>query len=357
MQKDALEFLFKLLETPSPSGFESAIQRVVRKRVQGFADSVRVDVHGNLIATVNENAPLRVVLAGHCDQIGLMVSHIDERGYLYVGAIGGIDPAVLPGTRVTVLTDSGPVVGVLGCRPVHLIPQADRGKQLELKKIWVDIGAKDGKEAKSIIAVGDPLVFVSGAERLGKHAITAPACDDRVGVFVVMEALRLFKQQIGRKRSPVSVFAVSTVQEELGLRGAQTSCFGIDPIAGVAVDVHHATDNPGAEEIEVGTLKLGAGPGISKGANINPMLRGILTAAAKKLRLPHQSVPAPRATGTDANAIQISRAGVATALVNIPLRYMHTPVEVVDLRDLDRAAKLIAVSLLSITAKTRFEPL
>lgn len=357
MQKDSYDFLHSLLNTPSPSGFEQKIQRVVKKRVERYADSVRVDVHGNLIAALNPTGKIRVMLAGHCDQIGMMVHHIDDQGYIWVGAIGGIDTLCCPGSVVKILADEGPVVGVIGSRAIHLTPAGDRGKPLELGKMWIDIGAKNGAEVKKRVRIGDPIVFELGVTKLGNDFIASPACDDKVGVFVVMEAMRLVSKAIGRKKnSPVALFSVSTVQEEVGLRGSRTSSYGIDPLVGIAVDVAHASDNPSADQKSLSSLKMGEGPVISRGPNINPVLEQLLVKTAKRKRIKYQTNPAPGITGTDANTIQVSRAGVATALVNIPNRYMHTQVEVVDLRDLDAAAKLLAETVMSITSRMTFIP-
>ena len=358
MNKDSLDFLTKLFETPSPSGNEQLIQRVVKRRVSRYADDVRIDVHGNLIASWNPDAPIRIMLAGHCDQIGFMVHHIDDRGFLSVGSIGGIDAAVVPGSTLEIHTRDGRIVpAVVGFRPVHLTAAEDRGKGVDLKRIWLDLGVQNGEEARALVSVGDPVTWTLQPRRLGKHAISSPGCDDKAGLFVVMEALRLISQKkIPKKKCPIALFAVSTVQEELGLRGAKTSCFDIDPVAGIAVDVWHASDNPGVDPKTIGTLKLGAGPGIVRGANINPALGKMLFETAKKKKIPFQTSAVPGATGTDANVIQVSRSGVAAALVTVPNRYMHTPVEMVDLRDLENAAKLIAETVLQITRRTSFIP-
>ncbi len=356
MDKAATDFLFRLLETPSPSGFETEIQQVVKKRASRFADEVEIDVHGNLIAVVNPSGKLRVMLAGHCDQIGMMVTHIDDKGYIYFGPIGGLDPTVIPGSRVSIHTRRGLVVGVIGNKPIHLLPESERGKRLELRHLWIDIGAKNGDEAKARVRIGDPITYQLGASRLGKTAITSPGCDDRVGTFVVMEALRLFSEKRQAKKSQVALFAVSTVQEELGLRGARTASYGIDPAAGIAVDVAHASDNPGAEAKEIGTVKLGAGPTIARGANINPVLEKLLVDTAERLKIAYQPLGMPLASGTDANVMQVNRKGVAAALVGIPNRYMHTQVEVVDLRDLELAVRLVGETALAMTPNMNFVP-
>lgn len=359
MRQESVDFLCKLLETPSPSGFEQRVQKVVKKRAATFADSIKVDVHGNLVAAFNPAGKVRVMLSGHCDQIGMMVTHIDDQGFLYFNQIGGIDAGVLPGSQLVVHTRSGAVPGVIGHKPVHLMSPDERGKKVEFSKLWIDIGASNGKEAKKLVSVGDPVTYKLDVVRLGKNIIAGPACDDKVGVFVVMEALRLLAAQVkgrDKKHFPAAVYAVSTVQEEIGLRGARTSSFGLDPLVGIAVDVTHASDNPGAEAKQIGTVKLGDGPTIARGANINPVLEGLLVSTAKKKKIKYQSLSSPGATGTDANAMQINRSGVATALLGIPNRYMHTQVEMVDLRDLEAAAKLVAETVLRITARMSFVP-
>lgn len=359
MFKDSRDFLFKMLSTPSPSGFEPAIQRVVKRYISRWADDVRTDVHGNLAAVFNPEGRVRVMLAGHCDQIGMMITHIDEQGFAYFNQIGGIDTAVLPGCQVLVHTREGSVPGVIGHKPVHLLSPEDRGKRLEISKLWIDIGAADGAQAKRMVSVGDAVTFKLDPVALNGNLIASPACDDKVGVFVVMEALRLVASKIkgaAKKKFPVSLYAVSTVQEEIGQRGARTSCFEIDPLVGIAVDVTHASDNPGAEAKRIGTVKLGEGPTIARGANINVVLENLLVATAKKKKIKWQSLSAPGPTGTDANAMQISRQGVAAALIGIPNRYMHTSVEVVDTRDLEAASRLVAECVMQITGRTSFLP-
>ncbi len=359
MQKESYRFLEELLETPSPSGFEQKIQKKIKKRMAPFADDIRIDVHGNLVASFNPEARVRVMLAGHCDQIGMMVHHIDDSGYIYVNQIGGIDPVVLPGSPVVVHSSDGPVTGVIGHKPVHLTTAAERGKPVDFSKVWIDIGAKNGAEVRKRISNGDAVTFDLQVRKLGSSLIAAPGCDNKVGAFVVMEALRLLASKVKgkeKKKFPVGVFSVSTVQEEIGLRGAQTSAFGIDPHVGIAVDVTHATDNPGADAKSIGTMKLGEGPGIARGPNINPILEHIVRDTAKKKKIPVQLYAAPRGTGTDANVIQVTRAGVATGLISIPNRYMHTSVEVVDLKDLEMASRLIAETIMKISSRTDFTP-
>ena len=353
MTKDSLSFLEVLLAAPSPSGFEQPVQRVVRARAEQFADEVRTDVHGNVIAVKNPGGSPRVMLAGHCDQVGLMIQHITDEGYLKFATIGGIEGVILAGSRVVVHAAKGPVPGVIGRKPIHLLTPEERTKaKTEIEDMFIDIGAKDKKAAQRLVEVGDCATYPLGMDRLDKDAVVAAGFDDKVGSFVVMEVLRRLKD----RKIPCALYSVSTVQEELGLRGAQTSAFGIDPLVGIAVDVTHASDYPGIDSAKSGEIKLGGGPTIARGPNINPTLGELLVRTAKTHKVSFQVEPCPRGTGTDANAIQITRAGVAAALVSIPNRYMHTPVEVVSLKDLDAASKLLAETVAKIDDKLDFTP-
>ncbi|HOW73586.1 MAG TPA: M42 family metallopeptidase [Phycisphaerae bacterium] len=353
MQKEPFDFLKSMLETPSISGFEQSVARIVSRRMKPFADEITTDIHGNTIVALNPKGKPRVMLAGHYDQIGLMVQYITDEGFLTFVTVGGIDATVLPGSRVTVLGRKGPVEGVIGRKPIHLMKQEERNQgKVEITDLWIDIGAKDKKEAAKIVSVSDPVTYKLGIQQLGNDCVSSPGMDDKVGAYVVLEALRL----LSSRKPSVALFSVATVQEEIGLRGARTSCYGIDPLLGIAVDVCHATDNPGADKKAHGERALGKGPVIERGANINPVLCDLLIETAEKKRIPYQLSAAPGATGTDANAIQISRSSVATGLIGIPNRYMHTPVEVCSLADLDLAARLIAETVARIDAKTSFIP-
>jgi endoglucanase len=352
MDKDALAFLEKLVTTPSPSGYEQPGQKLMRERMALFADSVRTDVHGNVIAALNASAPLRVMLAGHVDEIGLMVNHITNEGYIYFTQIGGVDPVVAVAQRVVIHNAKGPVPGVVGRKAIHLTDPDDRGKPMKLHELWVDIGAKNKKDAAKLVAMGDPITFDVGLTHLRNNLVTARAFDDRMGAFVVAETLR----KLQGKALKVAVYGVSTVQEEIGLRGARTSAFGIDPQAGIAIDVGHATDTPGVEKTRAGDFACNKGPIVCRGANINPVLYEMIVDAAKKAKIAIQIEGTPGGTGTDANAIQINRAGVAAGLVSVPCRYMHSPCEVISLKDLDQASDLLAALLLRMPAAADFTP-
>jgi Cellulase M and related proteins len=335
-------FLKRLVETPSPSGFEEQNAAHFREFVAPFADEVTTDPMGSVIATVNPEGSPRVMLAGHIDEIGFLIHHISDEGYCYFKGIGGHDPIIPVGQRVTIQTRKGPVEGVIGKKPIHLLNEDERGKKVHLHDLWIDVGATGGREevAEAGVRVGDPVTYAYGYTPLLGDRAAARAFDNRIGAWVVAEALRRVKE----KAPAASVVAVATVQEEIGLRGARTSAYGVDPQIGIAVDVTFASDFPTMEKNKSSDVKLGKGPTILRGANANRKLADFLIAQAEEHGIPYQLEATPGGTGTDANAMQISRAGMFTGLVGIPLRYMHTPGEVISLSDADNAAELLAVT-------------
>lgn len=354
MEESDFSFLKELVETPSPSGYEQPAQRVLRRALEGIADELRTDVLGNLIARIAGpmGAP-RVMIAGHCDEIGFMVKYIDDNGFLFFDPIGGVDPHLVPGQRVRVHTAGGPILGVVGKKPIHLIEAKDRETVVKFKNQFIDLGCADRQEAEALVAIGDPITFDVGLERLRQDRVTSRAFDDKVGAFVVAEVLKEVRR---RGPAPVDLYGVSTVQEEVGLRGGATSTYGVDPDVGIVVEVGFATDFPEMDKKEIGEFKVGRGPILSRGANINPALYELMVCAAREEGIPHQIKGEPRATGTDANVMQLSRAGVATGLVRVPLRYMHTPVEVLSLDDLEHTVKLLATLLYRIGDRENFIP-
>ena len=352
MQQDSFNFLKRLVDTPGPSGYEQRVQRVFRDRVTGYATDIRTDVLGNVYATVNPGGAPRIMLAGHADEIGFQVRYINDDGMLYFGSIGGHDTIVTVGQRVTVHTASGPVLGVLGRKAIHLLETDERNKVPKLDDLWIDIGAKDKADAKSVIAIGDCVTYEHTLQRLRGDLCVARSFDDKMGVFIVAEALRL----LAGKTLKAAVTGVSTVQEEVGLRGARTSAYGLEPQIGIATDVGHATDYPDGDKKKVGDIKLGSGPDITRGANINPAVFDLLVKTAKELEIPYQVTASPGGTGTDANVMQLNRAGVATGLVSVPLRYMHTPNEIINLNDVENAARLMAGFCERITADIDWTP-
>jgi endoglucanase len=352
MHEPSLNFLKNLLLTPSPSGFERPIQDVVRAWARPYAHEVRTDRHGNVIAVLHPQGNPRVMLAGHCDQIALMVQHIDDNGFLYVQPIGGWDMQILLGQNLTVWTKGGPLAGVVSRKAPHLLTNEERNKVPQFQDVWIDIGARDRKDAEAQVTSGDPVTFNLAVRDMRNGLVTSPGLDDKVGVWTVMEALRLLHS----RPLQASIYFVSTVQEEIGLRGATTSAYGIHPAVGIAVDVCHATDTPGNDKKLVGDTRLGSGPVVFRGPNINPHVLDRLAETASASEIPVQVRGVPRATGTDANAMQLSREGVATGLIGIPNRYMHSPVEVVCLEDLERAAQLLAEFCLRITPQQEWTP-
>ena len=354
MREDSLAFLKALMETHSPSGFEQAAQKVVRAEMEKTGAEVSTDVHGNVIGTLNPGAEFRVMLAGHCDEIGLMVTHIDDQGFIFFAAIGGVDHALTQGQRVLLHGEKGAVPGVIGRKAIHLLDADERGKPVKLSKQWIDIGAKNKKDALKVVEVGTPITMHAPFIELRNRLVVSKGFDDKAGAFVVAETLRILS---ARRLSPaVGVYAVSTVQEEIGLRGATTSAFGIDPTVGIAVDVGFVSDYPDCDKKIVGDISLGGGPILHRGANINPVLARLMekTARAKKIKFQMQAVP--RATGTDANPIQLTRGGVAASLVSVPNRYIHSPVEMLSLDDLSNAAKLVAECVLAMKPGMSFIP-
>ena len=352
MEAAAKDFFKQILETPSPSGYEQPVQELVRKYAAEFADEVRTDLHGNVIACCNPGADLRVMFAGHADQIGLLVTHINDNGFIYTNTIGGWDPQQLIGQRMTIYTQSGPIPAVIARKAIHLLDQDERKQVVKAKDLWLDIGAKDKDEAAKVVRIGDPVTLELGYQEMRNDLANSPGMDDKTGLWVCMEALRRAKA----KGLNVSLYAVATVQEEIGLRGAHTSTFGIDPQVGIAVDVTHATDCPTIDKNQEGDVRLGGGPVVYRGPNMNPVVVEHLRTAADEADLPCQWGAIGRGTGTDANAIQLSRAGVAAALVSVPNRYMHSAVEMISLKDIDMCADLLATFASSLNTDADFTP-
>jgi putative aminopeptidase FrvX len=352
MDKAALDFFKRVLATPSPSGYEGPVQTLVREYTESFADRVSTDVHGNVIAVKNPDAPLRVMLAGHCDQIGLLVSYVDSDGFVYVQTIGGWDPMQLIGQRLTVWTEKGPVEGVIARKPIHLLTDEERKQVPKIKDLWLDIGARNKDEALARVRIGDPVTLALGYTELPNNRACSPAMDNKSGLWVVIEALRRASERGLR----VGLYAVSTVQEEIGLRGAKTSAHSIAPHVGIAVDVTHATDCPTIDKKEQGDVALGNGPVVYRGPNMNLKVTQRLLDVAASSDIRVQPAAIGRATPNDANMLQISRGGVATGLISIPNRYMHSAVEMISLDDIDRAADLIANFAVGLSGDEDFTP-
>lgn len=354
MEQVSRDFFFRLLDTISPSGYEGPAARVYAAEAESFCDQVTVDVHGNVHAVVNPGGSPRILLAGHLDEIGLQITHIDDDGFVRFAPIGGWDPQIPQGQRVWIQSARGRVLGLVGKKPIHLLKDEARKKVFDLDQQWIDVGAKSRAEAEAMVAIGDPAVLAWGVEELPNGLVVGRGLDDRCGAFVVLEAARLAQ----RLAPSAAIHAVATVQEEIGLRGAITSAYSIHPQAAIAVDVTHATDYPEMKESRgrEGHIRLGAGPVIARGPNINPPLFDHLVSTARRLDLTVQVAGEPRGTGTDANAIQLSRGGVATAVIAVPNRYMHSPVELVSWADLEGCYTLTAHAVAGVTDATEFRP-
>jgi endoglucanase len=353
MQKESKTFLRNLLNQCSPSGFEEDAQACWSKRTAKYADSVERDVHGNAIAALNPAAKRKIMLTGHCDEIGFIITHISDEGFLHIATIGGIDDGVLPGTQVKVMTKKGHIDGVIGKKPIHLMEPEDRKKTIKVKELWVDIGAKDRKDALKVVELGNAVAFAPNYLELKNGLFSSKGCDDKVGSFIVSEVVRILSK---KTKLDVGIWSVSTVQEEVGLRGARTSAYGINPEIAIAVDVGFASDTPGIDKRVVGEVSLGKGPILHAGPNINRVLGNLLETTAKKKKIKCQFSSEPGATGTDANVLQVTRQGTATALVSIPNRYMHTMVETCSFSDLENTAILIAETILAIRPRMSFIP-
>jgi putative aminopeptidase FrvX len=350
-----LSFLESLLDAAGPSGFEVRPARVWREEAEGFASDVTVDVNGNSFATVNPGGSPRVMLAGHIDEIGLQITHIDEDGFLFVAEIGGWDAQVLVGQRVTILTKDDPVTGVVGKKAIHLIEPEDRTKASKTKSLWVDVGAGSRDEvAKLGIRVGDPMVLSQPMVRLAGDRIASRAIDDRIGAYAVLEAIRLLAED----PPSASATAVATVQEEIGYSGggARTSAFALEPAVAIVVDVTFSTDVPDIEKRELGEHELGGGPVLSRGSAAHGAVFEMLASVAEDEGIPYTVQASPKATRTDADGIYLTRHGVPTGLVSIPNRYMHSPNEVVSLADVENTAKLLAAFIRRLEPGTDFTP-
>ena len=346
------EFLAKLVTTPRATGYEFPAQRVIKTYLENVVDEVKSDRVGNLYAIINPDSPFKIMLAGHIDQIGFQIAHIDDDGYLWILPLGGFDTTTLPGKRVIVNAKNGQYKGVIGKKAIHLMEPEERKKAPEMKKLYIDIGCKDKEEASKKVDVGDFAVFDYGYERLGdnKYAVAA-GFDDAIGAFIVAEIMKELSKD---KSFYAGIYGISTVQEEIGMRGAIVAAKEINPDLGIAFDVSHTADAPEMEKKRIGDSKLGGGPIISIGPNLNPVVVKGLIETAEKNDIPYQKHAAPRGTGTDANAIQLS--GAATGLVGIPNRYMHTASEVICLDDIENIVKLVVVFIKSIKEGDSFLP-
>jgi putative aminopeptidase FrvX len=354
--EDFPQTLRDLLTAHGPSGYEAAPAAVWRAAAGAFGAQVETDLLGtpraHVAADASPSGARRLMVMGHIDEIGLIVTHIDDEGYLWFAEVGGWDPQVLVGQRVSIATRGGAVPGVIGRKPIHLLREEDRKKVAEVRDLHIDIGARDGEQAAALVRVGDVAVIAADPMELPNGRIAARALDNRLGSFVALEAARLVAQAGG---ADWELVAVAAVQEEITFGGSRTSAFALEPDAAIVVDGTHATDAPGIEVKQAGKHELGSGPVLSRGATLHPKLFELLYETAEREEIPFTVEAAGRNTGTDADAVHLSRGGVPTALVSIPVRYMHSPVEVVALADVHACAQLIAAAARALDAQSSFE--
>jgi putative aminopeptidase FrvX len=376
MSNDFPQVLRDLLAARGPSGYETAPAAVWRAAAEAFGAKVDIDVVGTPSARVSARgqgddvdstsaappagdaapvgAPRRLVVMGHIDEIGLIVTHIDDEGFLWFRGVGGWDPQILVGQRVVLGTRGGELIGVIGKKPIHLLRDEERKKVAEVRDLHIDIGARDGEQARALVRVGDVAVIDGDPVELPNGRIASRALDNRLGSFVALEAARLVAQGGPADALEWELVAVAAAQEETTFGGSRTSAFSLEPDAAIVVDVTHATDAPGIEVKESGKHPLGSGPVLSRGSTLHPRLFELLHDTAEREGIPFTVEAIGRNTGTDADAVHLSRGGVPTALVSIPLRYMHSPVELVELADVHAAARLIAAAARTLGADASF---
>jgi endoglucanase len=351
----ASPLLLELLTARGPSGYEQAPAAVWSAAAAEFAE-VSTDVVGTPLALVApkhgfESSPRRLLVMGHIDEIGLIVTHIDDEGYLWFRPVGGWDAQILVGQRLAIDTREGPVTGVVGKKPIHLLRDEEAKKVADIRDMHIDIGARDGKEARAIVRIGDVAVIDVQPAELPNGRLTSRALDNRLGSYVALEAARIVAEAGGGEWE---LAAVAVAQEETTFGGSRTSAFSLEPDAAIVIDVTHATDAPGIDVKESGKHELGSGPVLSRGSTLNDMLFELLFAAGEEAKIPFTLEATGRATGTDADAVHLSRSGVPTALVSIPIRYMHSPVELVQLDDVEACARLVAAAALRLQRESSF---
>ncbi|MCQ2751669.1 MAG: M42 family metallopeptidase [Coriobacteriales bacterium] len=351
-----IEFLNDLIAAPSPTGNEVACAQVIREYAKNIADEISTDIMGSVHAKLNASKTTErsVMLAGHIDEVGLIVTYINDEGHIYFQGLGGVDPGILPAMRCDIHTKKGDIKGVIGRIPIHMFRDEPNGGKdiLPINELFIDTGL-DPKKVKEIVTIGDSATLSFYFEQLEDNFAVSRAFDDKLGAFVAYRVLEELKRA---KNLKVNYIAAATVQEEIGLRGGETSAFSINPEIGIAVEVTHATDYPRTDKKKYGNIICGEGPVIARGPNINPKLFDMLVKVAKDNKIPYQIEAAPRATGTDANKIQMTRGGKVAGLVSIPLRYMHTPSEVCSLNDVENTIKLMTKFILKLDDKINFTP-
>lgn len=353
MQKSSLQFLEKLVNTPSPTGHEARGQRVWLDYVKPFADETFSDAYGNCVAVLNKGGSPRLMLAAHADEIAMAVNYIDDNGFIYVRKMGGIDAAITKAQRVTIHTRAGAVRGVVGNVAPHLAKQEGDPKPPKIHDLFIDIGVSSRKQAEKIVRVGDPITLVDEFELLRDDLAIARAFDNRIGTFAVAEALRLLAES--KSKFAPEICAVSNVQEEVGLLGARQIAYSLKPDTALVVDVTHATDYPTVSKAQHGDIKIGGGPALTHGGCNHPEVVKRLEEVAAKKKIPLQHEAMSATSGTDTDVIFWTRGGIASALISLPNRYMHSPVELVSLKDLEKIPELMAAFALSLKQGEQFK--
>lgn len=353
MRESSLNFLRKLVNTPSPVGHETRGQRVWLDYAQQFADETFSDAYGNCVAVRNKGGSPRIMLAAHADEIAMAVNYIDDNGYLYVRRMGGVDAAITKAQRIVIHTRRGPVKGVVGNVAPHLMKLEGEPKPPKIHDLFIDIGVGNRSDAEKLVRIGDPITLVDEFDILRGDLAVARAFDNRIGTFAVAEALRLLAES--KTKFPAEVCAVSNVQEEVGLLGARQIAYSLKPDIALVVDVTHATDYPTVSKTQHGDIKIGGGPAITHGGCNHPEVVGRLEAVAKAKKMPLQHEAMSSTSGTDTDVIFWTRGGIASALISLPNRYMHSPVEVVSLKDLEQIPQLLAAFVQSVKKGERFK--
>lgn len=353
MRERSLEFLESLVNTPSPSGHESRGQRVWLDYVEKFADETYTDSYGNAVAILNKGGSPRLMLAGHADEIGMTVNYVDESGYIYVRKLGGVDPSISKAKRVVIHSRRGPVKGVVGNVAPHLMKFEKEPKVAKIEDLFIDIGVNNRKAALELVTVGDPITVSQEFERLRGDLAVARAFDNRIGTWAVAETLRLLKEK--KKGLKAEVSAVSNIMEEVGLLGARQIAYSIKPDVAIVVDVTHATDYPGVSKPQHGDIRIGAGPTLTHGGPNHPVVVARIEAVARAARIKLQYEATSATSGTDTDVIFWTRGGIPCALISLPNRYMHSPVEMVSLRDLERIPELMSAFAWSLKKGEQFK--
>jgi len=354
MREESLEFLKKIVASPSPSGFEQPVAELFRDYVRPFAHRLSTDVMGNVTAIINPGASMRFMYAGHMDEVGFIIHYIDENGFLFFSTIGGTDVATEIGQRVWVHGRT-PVPGVVGRKAIQTFKAADSSQTPSLKDLWIDIGARSREEALKVVDVGSPVTIQGHFEALQGSLAAGRAFDNKIGLFIGAEMLRCLSEQ-GGVHPDVGLYILGTVQEEIGSRGAKTAAFEINPRTGLAIDMGVAMDYPRARPEDQGGLDLGKGPAITQGANTSPVVFKLLKSVAEREGIPYQIQALGSSSPTDARVMQEAGGGVASGVLSVPLRYMHTPSEVVCLDDVRSTIDLVCAYCRELRPETDFTP-